>query len=260
MASNNSINMSEKDSDGIRVYEAHSILDDGIRVFAVSDRSSRYSSSSESLIDERFSMCKTYDFDQLHDLVSFLNSNNLLRSTVGHKKNIRRIQVANYNSNIDLYTQKTIDPHDTKYEVDHIFEIQCFVFVIAAALHTFDGDKNGRETFNKLREKLSNVINSNVNLNITDRNTNLVKMNVFKVFIKMRWVYRDRGLADFLRNSNFDKPIERYCSCLKRVCLSIRDQLVLHKKNSESSETLKIKYAWEKIIEEFDNFYHSLKI
>lgn len=259
MASNS--NSTEKDSviDGIRVYGHDSSSDDGIRVYAAPNRSSRYSSSF--LNDDRFTSCKSYDFDQLFKLVSFLNSNNLLRSkTASHKKSVRKVEVCKLNGYIDLYTLKTINPYESKYEVDHIFEIQCFVFVVAAALHSFDGDNHGRVIFDLLQEQLNDVINSEINLNVTDKDTNLVKMNVFKVFIKMRYVHQDRGIADFLRTSNFDKSINQYCSCLKTACTKIREKLVLLKHEAETNSTLKIKYAWQKIIEEFDLFYFSLKL
>ena len=261
MASNTNSTKKESINDGVRVYGTSSTSDDGIRVYAASSRSTRYSSSNSSLIDDRFSTRQSYNFDELYKLVGFINSNNLLRSkTISHKKNVRKLEVCNFNGNVDLYTLQTIDIQEPKYEVDHVLEIQCFVFVVAAALHNFEDDNHGRIIFEHLREKLSTVINSNINLNVTDRNTNLVKMNVFKVFIKMRWVHRDRGIADFLKTSNFDKCIDRYCNCLKKACEGIREQLVIFKNEADTNDSLKVRYAWQKFLDEFDLFFTSMKI
>lgn len=167
--------------DGIRVYASSieypesdrkkddvSFLDaDGIHV---------YSACSDTNYDIQIG---SRDFSEIANMVSFIHKNNLLRNG-SHKKNKHKMQVSKYNDDIDLYTLQKIDPCKANYNVDHIFEIQCFSYVIATALHNLNDDR-GRVLLGKLRERLVIAINIPANLNVTEKHTNLTKMNAFKV-------------------------------------------------------------------------------
>lgn len=156
---------SKHDDQGIRVYAAAGLSsnnqsEEGIRVYSGDDIS-----------------IGPHKFREIDQFVNFINKNHYLR----HKKiNRKKMSVVRSNDNKDLYSMQKINAQDNKYNVDHIFEIQCYSYVIASALHNLNDD-NGRALFKKLRERLSNVINSNCNLNVTDKNTNLTKMNAIKV-------------------------------------------------------------------------------
>lgn len=250
-------------TDGIRVYEGASsssseISDNqSIRVYSVNSAS--YSDKSSSCLGEnRFFYKYSYNFEELNKLASYITKNNVLRyKIVSHKKNVRKLLVCKNNNNIDLYCMKTIDPNDSKFEVDHIYEIQCFAYVVASALHNIGNSEEALVILNQISERLSKVLESNVNLNVTDRTTNLTKMNVFKVFIKMRWAQKDLSLEESLRKSNFDKDITHFCNKLKYAIHSIKYQLEILMNNAESGL---IRFAFKKIIEEFDIFNKSLKL
>ena len=166
-------------SDGIRVY-ASSVRpsklvdsklnnndDDGISVYAAPS-------------DTNYVVrVGPQNFDDIDTMCSFINKNNLLRSRCHHKHK-DKIRISTMNNHIDFYTENKINPYDDKYNVDHIYEIQCFTYIVASALHNMDDDK-GRALFAKLRDYLIRAINVPANLNITDKQTNLTKMNAFKV-------------------------------------------------------------------------------
>jgi hypothetical protein len=129
---------------------------------------------------------------------------------------------------------------------------------VASALHNLDGDKHGQSTFTSIRDKLVNVINADFNLNVTDSQANLVKMNIFKEFIKRRRSDSNPSLIAFLRNSsNFDKNLFHFCSTLRRACKMIREQLLLYMNHQSMPNHYD---AFKRIIEEFDVFYNSMKI
>lgn len=190
-----------------------------------------------------------------NDLFTYILSNNLLRS-LPHQKLKTKLHIAKLNSEIDLYTnQKISDVRSSSYQVDHIFELQCFSHVISMALSKLDCDY---AAFNVLRDRLVKIINSDFNLNVTDKQANLVKMNVFKEFIKRR---REDSihpsLIRFFRNSpNFNKNISLFCCTLRNACKLIRQQLVIYM--NESSKILS--NVIKRIIDEFDIFYNSLQI
>ncbi len=211
---------------------------DGIRVYAVSQPISKTGNS----------------FD---DLFTFIISKKLLRS-LPHKKLKKKLKISKLNDDMDLYTNQKIDAQSSQYHLDHIFEIQCFVHVVASALHNLDGDKHGQSTFTSIRDKLVNVINADFNLNVTDSQANLVKMNIFKEFIKRRRSDSNPSLIAFLRNSsNFDKNLFHFCSTLRRACKMIREQLLLYMNHQSMPNHYD---AFKRIIEEFDVFYNSMKI
>ena len=160
--------------------------------------------------------------DSFNDLYSFLTSKNLLRS-LPHKKSKKKLEIAKLNNDIDLYTmQKIDDPNNSKYHIDHIFELQCFAYIVASALHKFDGDRHGRDTFAKVRDGLVKLINSNFNLNVTDKQANLVKMNIFKEFIRRRRNDSSISIVALLRNTpNFNKNIYHFCSTLQTDSRSV---------------------------------------
>lgn len=207
--------------------------------------------------------------NKITKLASYILSNNLLRSRVfSHKKhNAKKIQVAQLNDHIDLYDMQKIDVFDAKYEVDHIFEIQCMAYVVACALSNFKSNDDGRELFEKVRNRLVQVINSHCNLNVTDRKTNLVKMNVFREFIKLKCSNPDCNIPIkyFLNSSNFDKSVDNFGQILKKACKGVRSELEDYIENIEESHlTTKnekiIKHALVRILEEFDIFVEWFKI
>jgi hypothetical protein len=205
-----------------------------------------------------FSSKKSNKEDSFNDLYSFLTSKNLLRS-LPHKKSKKKLEIAKLNNDIDLYTmQKIDDPSNSKYHIDHIFELQCFAYIVASALHKIDGDRHGRDTFAKVKESLVKLINSNFNLNVTDNQANLVKMNIFKEFIRRRRNDSSISIVALLRNThNFNKNIYHLCSTLRLVCKQIRDQLRFY-----SSDSLYANYQtiYNNILVEFDSFYNSMMI
>ena len=163
--------------------------------------------------------------NKITKLASYILSNNLLRSRIfSHKKhNSKKIQVAQLNNNIDLYDMQNIDVYDAKYEVDHIFEIQCMAYVVACALHNFNNNDDGRKIFEIVQNRVVQVINSHCNLNVTDRKTNLVKMNVFREFIKLKSSKPSYNISikHFLNSSNFDKNVDKFCIVLKLSLIHI---------------------------------------
>lgn len=191
------------------------------------------------------------------DLFTFILSKNLLRS-LPHKKQKKKLHIAKLNSDIDLYTnQKISDITSSRYHLDHIVELQCFAHVISISLRNIDNsDIDGHATFTLLRDRLVKIINSDFNLNVTDRQANLVKMNVFKEFIKRRRNDSNPSLISFLRNApNFDKNIYHFCSTLRNACKKIREQLI-----SNMNESTTTQHAFKRIIDEFDIFYNSMQI
>lgn len=190
------------------------------------------------------------------DLFTYILSKNLLRS-LPHKKLKKKLHVSRLNSDIDLYTNKKIDDvTNSKYHLDHIVELQCFALIISEGLKNIEGDQTGHRTFSLLRERLVKIINSDFNLNVTDSQANLVKMNIFKEFIKRRRNNSNPSLISFLRNSaNFDKNIYHFCSTLRKALKCIREQLVNCMNDNSSTYN-----AFKRIIEEFDIFYNSLQI
>lgn len=204
------------------------------------------------------------------DLFSYILSNNVLRS-LPHQKLKKKLNICQLNSDIDLYTnKKIIDVRDSNYHVDHIFELQCFAHVISLALRNFiPSDLNGNTTFALVRDRLVKIINSDANLNVTDKQTNLVKMNVFKEYIKRRRNHdsssssssSNTSLIRYLRTSpNFDKNISLFCSTLRNACKHIRDQLVTFMNESASSSLFLISNAIKRIIDQFDIFYNTMQI
>ena len=180
------------------------------------------------------------------DLSTFILSKNLLRS-LPHKKQKKKFHIAKLNSDIDLYTnQKISDVSSSRYHLDHIVELQCFAHVISLGLRNIDNnDKDGHATFSLLSDRLVKIINSDFNLNVTDRRANLVKMNVFKEFIKRRRNDSNPSLISFLRNApNFDKNIYHFCSPLRNECKKIREQLIFN-----MNETTSIQHAFKRIID-----------
>ena len=262
MASHNQSELNFAKNDGIRVYAGSSsgsskkCDNQGIRVYSVIADSYKADKSSTCLGENRPFYNYSYNFEELNKLASFINKNNVLRyKIVSHKKNVRKLSVSKNNNDIDLYCMEKIDPTDPKFEVDHIYEIQCMAYVVAAALHNIGNSEEALVILNQVSERLSKVLESNVNLNVTDQKTNKTKMNVFKVFIKMRWAQKD--LAELLRNSNFDKDISHFFNKLKYAMQSIRNQLDTLMNDAESGL---IRYAFKKIIEEFDIFNQSMKL
>lgn len=270
--SNNHRSQSTSNSDGIRVYAPlsanskdvdennKSTRNDGIRVYDSSSDAAA-SSSSFSMFDNRFFKTDAYNFSEIVKFVSYIiNKNKLRNKGLSHKKYVHKLEVAKKNNNIDLYSDETIDPQDSNYEVDHIFEIQCFAYIIAAALHQFDGSDHGRAIFEELNETLIDVINSPANLNVTHKKTNLIKMNVVKVFIKMRWIDSSLKLADCLRKSNYNKSIDLFCERLKFSSKSIRHKIETSLNEAKITGLSRNIRAWMRILEEFDIFYNSMKI
>ena len=196
--------------------------------------------------------------DSFNDLYSFLTSKNLLRS-LPHKKSKKKLEIAKLNNDIDLYTmQKIDDPNNSKYHIDHIFELQCFAYIVASALHKLDGDRHGKDTFAKVRDGLVKLINSNFNLNVTDNQANLVKMNIFKEFIRRRRNDSSISIVALLRNTpNFNKNIYHFCSTLRSVCKQIRDQLRFFTNDSLYANYQSI---YNNILDQFDSFYNSMMI
>lgn len=197
----------------------------------------------------------------IKELMSYILSKNNLRS-LPHKKLEKKLQISQLNGHVDLYNRQPIDARNSRFHLDHIFEVQCFAYVISIALHGFDGDEHGKLTYERLKDQLIKVINSDFNLNVTDRNTNLVKMNIFKEFIKRRQLDSHPSLLNYLRKStSFDKNIYCFCSTLRDSCRRIRSKLQeyiteSYKETSNNSN----KQAYQRIIEEFDVFYNSMQI
>ena len=128
------------------------------------------------------------------------------------KKN-KNLEIFKPNLKIDLYTGQVIDTNDKiYYQVDHVFEIQCFAYVIASALYKLD---DGRSIFDELKNEFIEIINTNKNLNVTDNTTNLVKMNVFRDYIKKRRYDSRISLIQLLQVSRFDKCIAQFCRALR---------------------------------------------
>lgn len=202
-----------------------------------------------------FRSAQTSKFDEL---VNLIKSNKMLRcKTFSHKKSLKKIAVSKNNGDIDLYTGLPIDASELKYQVDHIFEVQCFAYVIASALYNLDGLDDGRVIFSQLQDQLVGIINADFNLNVTDQTTNLVKMNIFRDFIKKRKL--NLSLVKLLRDSNFQKCIVQFCKTLRRVCDEIKNQLK-HFYNELPLDDATKKYAVQKIINEFELFYQSMQI
>lgn len=205
-----------------------------------------------------YSSSKLNKEESFNDLYSFITSKNLLRS-LPHKKSKKKLEIAKNNNDIDLYTmQKIEDPSNSKYHIDHIFELQCFAYIVASALHKLDGDRHGRDTFAKVRDSLVKLINSNFNLNVTEHQANLVKMNVFKEFIRRRRNDSSISIVALLRNNpNFNKNIYHFCSTLRSVCKKIREQLLINSNDSSNANNQSI---YKIIIEQFDLFKDSMMI
>lgn len=190
------------------------------------------------------------------DLFTYILSKNLLRS-LPHKKLKKKLHVYKLNSDIDLYTNQKIDDiTSSKYHLDHIFELQCFAHIISMGLKNIEGDQTGHSTFSLIHDRLKKIMNCDFNLNVTDRQTNLVKMNVFKEFIKRRRNNANSSLIGFLHNSaNFNKNIYHFCSTLRKASKCIREQLVIAMNENNSTYN-----AYKGIVEEFDIFYNSMQI
>lgn len=203
-----------------------------------------------------FSMMSNKE-ESFSDLYSFLTSRNTLRS-LPHKKWKKKLEVARLNNGLDLYTMQPItDAGNINNHVDHIFELQCFAYIVASALHKLDGDQHGRVTFAKVQTNLVKLINSTDNLNVTDKQTNLVKMNIFKEFIRRRRNDSSLSIVAMLRStSSFNKNIYHFCSQLRTACKKIKEKLL----NFSIDPLYVHNNIYKKILDEFDIFYSSLQI
>lgn len=265
----NGIRVTSCDSDGdngIRVTSCEANGDNGIRVTccdADGDNGIRVTSLASANPIQEFEI-QPRNFVQIKKMSSHLHSKGAFR-TQSHKKNVTKEDVAKFFDGIDRYSNKKVNHHESLYHVDHIFEIQCFVNIIAMALHNVESPERGLEIFEQLREKLAKIINCNENLNITDKQTNLIKMNVFKSSLRLRWIDHNFSLKKQLQKSNFSKDIDLFLNVFKSVCLLLRNKLELVVKEfaqhyelyNEKKDCL---VGISRILNEFDNFVVSLKI
>ena len=199
-------------------------------------------------------------FNQLY---THILSKNRLRS-LKHKKQDKKLHISTLNGGVDLYTLKPIDPNDTNNHIDHIFELQCFAYIVASALHNIDKfDDNGQQIFSKIRNQLVKVINADFNLNITDKTINLVKMNIFKTFLRLLRTDSHCTLRSLLDNCNsFTPNIDVFYCCLKDVCQKIKIKLqeYIGNINCNNPSLHIIKSVFIKILNEFCVFCHLMKI
>lgn len=145
----------------------------------------------------------------------------------------------------------------TVYHVDHIIEIQNFAYVVATALHNIDWKINGLELFRMIKEHLIACINIKSNLNITNKNTNLIKMNIMKTFMKLRWFKPELSLREVIERSSMKNCPKRICETIKKAYIAISSELT-QRIELEKDEFLK--FALYRVREELRRMYISFKI